>query len=125
MSLIFHIAVSEDWARAEEEGVYSAASLDLEGFIHGSPLDQVVETANLYFRGRSGLKLLLLDSRLLLAPVKYEAPAGSGGRDPSLRFPHIYGVVNLSAVVGALDFLPSADGSFVLPDLSDFLSRLD
>ena len=124
MSLILHIATSEDWSKAEGRGYYTAGSLETEGFIHGSAVEQVVETANLYFRGRAGLKLLLIDPTLLTSSVKYETPAGSGGRDASLRFPHIYGPVNLDAVLEAVEFPASEDGSFALPDLSDYIVTL-
>jgi uncharacterized protein (DUF952 family) len=41
--------------------------------------------------------------------MRYEPP-GDGE-----LFPHIYGALNLDAVVRILDFPPAADGSFALP----------
>ena len=124
MARILHICPRSDWDAGKAADAYTAASLETEGFIHGSAVEQVVETVNLYFKGQAGLKLLLIDPTLLSSSVKYESPAGSGGRDPSLRFPHIYGTINLDAVLKAVDFPASEDGSFVLPDLSEYIIRL-
>ena len=55
--------------------------------------------------------LLRIDSEKLNAEVRYENLEGGES-----LFPHIYGALNLSAVSGAVDFPPGADGRFSLPD---------
>jgi uncharacterized protein (DUF952 family) len=107
--LIFHITSRSQWQKARELGMYEADSLKIEGFIHFSSLDRLVDTANLIFSGRSGLVLLCVTSEKLQAELKYEEVSGVG------IFPHLYGVLNLDAVENVLDFEPNLDGKFELP----------
>jgi len=109
--ILYHIASQADWARARAEGEYSADSLETQGFIHCSTRAQVLDVANALFRGRSDLVLLLIDERRLRAPVRYENLEG-GAR----LFPHLYGPLNLDAVVRALPFQPDSEGGFRLPE---------
>jgi uncharacterized protein (DUF952 family) len=113
--MIFHILRRSEWRSALQQGSYRPASLDAEGFIHCSTIDQSIDTANLLFRGASDLLLLRIEETRLVAPLKFEAPATTGDARPSVRFPHIYGPLNLDAVVETLEFPCDADGSFQLP----------
>ena len=92
---ILHITKLELWHRAKQEGTYHAGTLASHGFIHCSTPDQV---------------LLCIDPERVQAEVRYENL--DGGQD---LFPHIYGPLNVDAVVSALDFSPQEDGTFVLP----------
>lgn len=109
--ILYHIATQADWARAREEGEYTTDSLATQGFIHCSTRAQVVDVANALFRGRSDLVLLLLDEDRLRAPVRYE-----NLEDGNQLFPHLYGPLNLEAVVRVLPFQPDAEGRFRLPE---------
>jgi uncharacterized protein (DUF952 family) len=86
-----------------------------EGFIHCSTPEQVLRVANARFRGREDLVLLLIDSGMIAAEIRYENL--EGGNE---RFPHIYGPLNLEAVINVLDFEPQADGTFLLPGNQGF-----
>lgn len=115
MSPIFHILKRSSWELAQKVGVYSPSSLTQEGFIHFSERNQVTSVANAFYRGVNGLIILKIDKNLLEATLKYEAPLES----PSSKtlFPHLYGELNLNAVVGTIDFPCENDGSFMLPEL--------
>jgi uncharacterized protein (DUF952 family) len=104
---IVHIAAQTDWMKAEGEGSYAPASLASEGFIHCSDPRQVVSVANRLFHGRTDLVLLHIETDRLLPAVRYENLEGG-----SELFPHIYGRVNLAAVVGVTPFQPSSSGTF-------------
>jgi uncharacterized protein (DUF952 family) len=112
MATIFHITKRAEWERAEREGIYRAQTLASEGFIHCSRGDQVVRVADNLFRGRVGLVLLEIDTRRVGAEIRYENCEG-GQED----FPHIYGDLDVSAVVRVSAFEPGADGSFTMPSL--------
>jgi uncharacterized protein (DUF952 family) len=90
---IYHIATSLAWAAAQQEDFYIHASLNTEGFIHCSFWDQVAETLALHFQGQADVVLLEIEPAALSAELKTEA-----SRNGQL-FPHLYGPLNLNAVV--------------------------
>jgi len=102
---LLHICPRADWREAQQRGEYRAASLASEGFIHCSTPDQVAATADRFYHGRHGLVLLVIDSDRVGPEIRYEAADGS-------LFPHVYGPLNLDAVVEVRDFEPGADGAF-------------
>lgn len=97
MDTIFHIARRTDWEHAQGDGLYRATSLDSEGFIHCSTAAQLERTARVWFEGQRDLVLLKIDPGQLTSPLRYEL-AGSG------EYPHLYGPLNLDAVVSAEPF---------------------
>lgn len=114
--MILHITLRQDWQAAAKADEYRAASLQSDGFIHCSTVEQVVDTANLFFRGRENLVLLCIDENRLNAALKYEDPTGSG-HDPGVGpvFPHVYGPINRDAIRQVVEFPCRTDGSFALP----------
>lgn len=103
--MIVHICEEAAWQEAQAAGEYHPASLDVEGFIHASLPEQVLRVANRFYAGRKGLLLLWIDPRRVQAPVRYEPADGE-------LFPHIYGALNLEAVVAVRSFLCDPDGVF-------------
>ena len=113
--MIYHITTRGEWAAAQKAGRIRAASLDSEGFIHCSTWQQVLPVAKLFYRGRGDLLLLRIDESRLDAPLVWEAPAHpdpekAGEFAETDRFPHIYGELNLDAVVGLDTLYERADG---------------
>ena len=105
-SVIFHITSTDLWAKSLEAGCYRGETLDTEGFIHFSLENQVLATANRYYRGVTGLVLLRVNTDKLSAELKYElATIGE-------TFPHLYGPLNLEAVEKVYEFNPDASGDF-------------
>jgi len=115
--MILHITTRNDWEKAKLAGEYTAPSLASEGFIHCSTIKQTEDTANIFFIGQQGLILLCIDENKLKSECKYEDPTGGGQHDPNVGklFPHIYGPINLAAVVKVVDFPANENGLFVLP----------
>lgn len=112
MKAIYHITKIEDWEKAKQSGMYTAPSLEKEGFIHCSLVHQIPPVANFNFRGQQGLVLLEIDESKLLHKVKFEDLYGEG-KD----YPHLYGPLNVEAVLRVAAFPPQADGTFLLPSL--------
>lgn len=107
--MLFHITEQLAWQTAQSAGQYQSDSLEREGFIHFSTEAQVLKTADRFYKGQSGLVLLGIDPEQLEAPLRYDEVPGHG------VFPHLYGVLNLNAVVQVWPFHPQPDGSFILP----------
>lgn len=115
--MILHITTKNDWEKAQVDGEYTASSLLTEGFIHCSTIKQTVDTANIFFKGQQGLILLCIDENKLKSECKYEDPTGGGQHDPIVGnlFPHIYGSINISAIIKAVNFPTDNNGLFSLP----------
>ena len=110
MTTILHITQWETWDAARAAGIYQADTLATEGFIHCSTAAQVLGVANAMFRGQAGLALLTIEEARVQAEIRYEDCYASGQ-----QFPHIYGPLNLDAVIHVADFPPGMDGTFTLP----------
>jgi uncharacterized protein (DUF952 family) len=114
--MIVHILKRTEWGHAIARGTYAPASLRADGFIHCSTLAQVVDTANRFYRGEKGLVLLCIDERRLKAELKYEAPVKPHGEAAADElFPHLYGELNVDAVIRVVELPCQPDGSFRLP----------
>jgi uncharacterized protein (DUF952 family) len=96
---IYHLLTHSEWAAFQRSAIYEPPSVASEGFIHCSPAERVTEVARAFYSGRTDLVLLeidptRLDSRLVVEPAV----------DRPGMFPHIYGPLNLGAVVSAQDY---------------------
>ena len=117
MPLILHITQRAAWEAARQAGGYPVPPLAPQGFIHCSRPDQVIRVADAVFRGQPDLVLLCIAVDRLTAPLYSEGP-----EDGEEDFPHIYGPLNLEAVLDVIEFPPNEDGTFALPKA---LSELD
>jgi uncharacterized protein (DUF952 family) len=113
--MILHIVKRDDWENAIHRGEYAPASLETEGFIHCSTVAQVVETANLFYRGQTDLMIVCVEEGHLTAQLTYEPAVRVGVQRADRIFPHIYGALNLEAVSHVCEFPCDAEGRFVLP----------
>ena len=97
---IFHLAESSHWVAAQASGTYARStlgrSLDEEGFIHASTAEQWPAVRRAFYSGvTEPLVLLEIDEARLTAPVVREV----GNRETGELFPHVYGPINVDAVV--------------------------
>jgi uncharacterized protein (DUF952 family) len=113
--MILHIVGRADWESARARGIYAPPSLGAEGFIHCSTSAQILRTANRFYRGKTGLVILLIDEARLEAAPKYEAPDSRLGEVSADLFPHLYRPLNLDAVVSVIEFPCRYDGTFEMP----------
>jgi uncharacterized protein (DUF952 family) len=115
MRRLYHIATVPDWDQARQDGEYRTStrgrSLSEEGFIHASTAAQVLPVANAVYQDeQQDLVLLVLDSSRIAAEIRREPVPGWA--DP---FPHIYGPLDVAAVVQAVPLERDAAGSFRWP----------
>ena len=105
---LFHILRRSEWAQARRTGEYRPPSLQAEGFIHLSTARQLPATADRCFAGVPALLVLRVSRDSLRAELRFDPVDGDA-------FPHLYGPLNLGAVI-ALAALPvPASGGFQLP----------
>ena len=93
-SIILHITSRREWEAAQAAGEYRGDTLDSDGFIHCSLRQQVMEVINAHFQGQRDLVLLCIAEDKVQAEIRYEDLYRAGQ-----EFPHIYGPLNLDAVV--------------------------
>ena len=103
MTTLFHITEESTWKAAQSEGLYRATSLENDGFIHLSAPEQLEWVASQFYLGCQGLVLLEIESERLNAELHFEDVPGHG------IFPHLYGPLNLDAVVQVHAFDPAMD----------------
>jgi uncharacterized protein (DUF952 family) len=108
---IYHIASEADWRKATEDGAYRISTrgrtLDEQGFIHADDAEQVAPVANLIYRSDDGLIVLVIDVDRLHPEARYDSVPGS-----DRPFPHVYGPLNIDAVVATLPLDRGPDGRF-------------
>lgn len=109
---LLHLVSSSDFD--EDDMVpYAPPSLEAEGFVHCSTVDQVAGTARLFFAGTEDLLLLVIDPRRLgEAEVRWEDTYGTGR-----EFPHVHGPVPRDAIVEVRPYPPGRGGRWSRPDL--------
>ena len=115
VSVILHIVRREQWEKAKLEGVYRGDTLDSQGFIHCSTSKQIVKVANALFCAQKGLMLLYIDTTKVQSEIRYES---AGSKE---LYPHIYGPLNIDAVIKVAPFEPVRNGRFKLPKERMFL----
>lgn len=103
---IFYIATKEEAAIILAKTQYKASTLSSDGFIHFCSYGQIANIVDTFFMGVKGLKLMMIDINSLYSQLRFEAPAGPiyvSDSTPQL-FPHLYGPLNIDAVVNVVDF---------------------
>jgi uncharacterized protein (DUF952 family) len=111
MATIYKICPADEWIAAEAAGHFHGSPVDLaDGFIHFSTADQVAETAARHFAGMADLVLIAVDGDRLGAALKWEPSRGGA------LFPHLYGALDLGAVLWAQKLPLGPAGRHVFPE---------
>jgi uncharacterized protein (DUF952 family) len=94
MPIIYHVTTKADWDKAKQQGFYETLSLADEGFIHCSQEHQVAGVLERYFEEQTDLVKLVIDTDKLTSKFVFDW-------SPSMAdtFPHVYGPINLDAVI--------------------------
>jgi len=111
VGMIYHITTQTEWEQAKKNGEYIPQAFSVDGFIHCSDHYQIEDTANRFYASTPDLVVLEIDPDKLVAPLVYENLEGG-----EMTFPHVYGHLNLDAVVAFFEFDHSIDGKLTLPE---------
>ena len=109
MSIIFHITKRKQWEKVKLKGVYRDNTVDSQGFIHCSTSQQIAKVSNTLYHAQRELVLLWIDTNRVQSEIKYE------NSESKELYPHIYGTLNVDAVVKVVGFKFTKNGKFVLP----------
>jgi uncharacterized protein (DUF952 family) len=95
------------WDAAAGEATYVPEAYEVDGFIHcTNGIDEIVAVGNMFYQGDPRpFQVLALDIDQFEAEVRYDAPGEV--------YPHIYGPLNTSAVIGAYPVLRDEAGRFL------------
>lgn len=105
MALIYKIMPRNDWAAAQQRGVFEGSPVDLaDGFIHFSTAGQVEETASKHFAGQDDLVLIAFDEAALGEKLVFEPSRGGA------LFPHFYAPLPTALALSAHP-LPLREGA--------------
>ncbi|HEX3709450.1 MAG TPA: DUF952 domain-containing protein [Pseudolabrys sp.] len=114
MTAIYKILPAALWSEAKRAGVLRGSEVDArDGFIHFSTAAQVIETAAKHFAGQENLVLLRIDSETLGMALKWEPSRGGA------LFPHLYAVLDVTAVTRVDSLRLGAGGKHEFPTLAD------
>jgi uncharacterized protein (DUF952 family) len=106
VGLIYHMLPEDEWLACQGKTSYAPASLRQEEFIHCTgEAEQMHVVANRFYRGeRQKMLVLAIEETHVRAVIKWEEADGH-------LFPHIYGRLNLDAVmdVGILERGPNGE----------------
>jgi anti-anti-sigma factor len=112
---LYHAAMPSDWDVALATGVYTVStrgrSLDQVGFVHCSYRDQIEAVADRIYGDVDDLVLLQIDATRVTATIVDEP----GEPSSTERFPHVYGPIDVDAVVEARLWRRGGDGRWRLP----------
>ena len=111
-AIIYKIVTVEQWAKAEADGVFQGAPVDLaDGYIHFSTANQAPETAAKHFARQGDLLLVAVHAETLGDALTYEVSRGGA------LFPHLYAPLDPSHVAWVRPLPLGPDGVHVFPPL--------
>jgi uncharacterized protein (DUF952 family) len=110
---IYTMVRAADWREAEALRAYRGSADDRrDGFLHFSAAAQLRASAAKHRAGEADLVLVEVEAAALGAALRWEPAAG--GKRPGL-FPHLYGVLPLSAVRSVAPLPLDPDGTHRFP----------
>lgn len=116
-SLIYHLVPSSEYQQQIQDNLYRPTRFEQDGFIHCTgDMETLIKVANDYFATISDtLLMLVIDTHRLEADLKFEPPEPIAGGSTAhlvegLLFPHVYGPLNLEAIVEIKPLLKNESG---------------
>lgn len=101
---IYHIVLPDVWERFKSRPSYQPESLTTEGFIHCSYPSQLESVLKRYYSSVGKVLILKIDTDKLLSKLVKEPSTNDE------MYPHIYGRLNITAVVDVHERVIKGDG---------------
>lgn len=109
---IYHLITNSEWEKISQNEYYSPESLDTEGFIHFSQKNQIPDVIERYYKNIQDLMILKIDINKLESKLLYEQVIDHG------IFPHLYGRLNLNAVIGVYSITVDNNNQFLWSEIN-------
>ena len=114
--MILHCMKKSTWEDRKEKESWGHRNLDADGFIHCSTAELFWRVAPNFRDIQDELVLICIDESKLTSEVRFE-----DGDNCGRYYPHVYGLINNSAVIQILPFLKDEFGNYIKNDeLSQF-----
>ncbi|MCJ2181426.1 DUF952 domain-containing protein [Novosphingobium sp. 1949] len=108
--IAYKILTAEQMDELLGKGTFAGAPIDVtDGYIHLSDAGQVNGTLDKHFAGQDNLFLAAVNLDALEGAIRWEVARGGA------LFPHLYGELPLSAIIGYGPVTRSETGELVLP----------
>jgi len=109
-NLTYHLVPTPEWESIGDAEWYTPEAFDQDGFIHcTNGLDELIAVGNLFYTADPrDFTVLVLDVPAITSELRYD----DGGE----VYPHIYGPLNTSSVLGNLQVTRDSEGRFVSID---------
>ena len=108
--VIYKVFKEEEFLELEKKRIsYGSLADEMDGFIHLSTKNQLLETLKKHFHGQTDLQLLQIDVTNL--NIVWEVSRGDQ------LFPHLYDALPLSAVVRAWDLHLDQNNKHLFPEI--------
>ena len=109
MSKVFKVCERDEWESVKSVDFFVGSKIDKsDGFIHLSTSEQLKETLEKYFKSKSQLYLLKVNTDNL--DIVWEVSRNQQ------HFPHLYGPLPLSSVAKVYKILLDTEGNHIIPE---------
>lgn len=106
--MILHCTKKSRWEKIRLKNTWGEDLIAADGCIHCSSVEYFWRVAPNFKYVTDDMVLLCIDEDKLISEVRYEDSENCG------RFyPHIYGVINNSAIINTLPYLRDINGQFI------------
>ncbi len=107
--IILHCISKNKWNLIKSDEQYGKEQLDAFGFIHCSPIEYFWRVAPNFISVKEDLVLLCIDTKKVVPAIKWE-----DGDDCGREYPHVYGMLNLDAVIDVVPFNRNESSHFIM-----------
>lgn len=106
--MILHCMKKETWEEIKNKKYFGEDNIKLEGFIHCSSVEYMWRVAPNFKNLTEELILLCIDTDKLESEVRWE-----DGDNCGRSYPHVYGLINLGAIINVLPYLKDENGTWI------------
>lgn len=106
--MILHCTKKSRWEKIRHKNTWGEDLIETDGCIHCSSVEYFWRVAPNFKYVTDDMVLLCIDEDKLISEVRYE-----DGDNCGRCYPHIYGVINNSAIINTLPYLRDINGQFI------------